>query len=67
MDCGNFMFRYNSDDIPPVVSGHGTAIFNTINGKCTSFAETVNFEMLYIEAGVLTYYFGIPQFVKTMK
>lgn len=38
--------------VPKVVSGHGTAIFNIINTKCSKFAEIINFRILNIESGV---------------
>ena len=52
-DCSKFVFPPCSvDDIPPIVSGHGTAIFNIINNKCSQFAEIINFRILHIENSI---------------
>ena len=47
--CINFPISTN---IPSIKSGHGTAIFNIINTKCSSFAEIINFRIIDIERHV---------------
>lgn len=52
-NCSKFIFPPCSvDDVPPIASGHGTAIFNIINHKCAQFAEIINFRILHIENGI---------------
>lgn len=51
-DCSNFVFPTCSVAVPPIASGHGTAIFNIIDNKCSSFAEIVNFRILRIENSI---------------
>lgn len=52
-DCNKFVFPPCAvDNIPPIVSGHSTAIFNIINSKCSKFAEIINFRILHIENNI---------------
>lgn len=52
-DCKKVVFPLcDEESIPQIASGHGTAIFNIINEKCSKFAEIINFRVLDIESGI---------------
>lgn len=51
--CKRIVFPISTNEVvPPIASGHGTAVYNIISQKCSDFAEIINFRILNIENGV---------------